>query len=368
MMRAVVLEAPQADLRVEEIPIPEPHPGEVLVKVAGCGVCHTDLHVIKGEVAFPTPCVLGHEISGSVAEVPAGTDAPPVGSSVVGAFIMPCGTCRFCAIGRDDLCERFFAMNRLKGTLYDGTTRLRRAGGDPLWMYSMAGLAEYCVIPATGVFPLPDGLPLVESAVYGCSILTAFGAVRHAADVRVGETVAVVAIGGVGLNIVQLAHAFGAARIIAVDVRDDALRAARELGATDVVNAGETDAVSAVRELTSGEGVDVAFEALGRPQTFEQAFELVRDGGRMVAIGIAAGQATAAIGITRLVRRSIRITGSYGGRTRADMPEILRMAAAGTIRAERMVTQRVPLSRAAAAYAALDNGAIIGRAVVTPGA
>ncbi len=368
MMRAAVLEAPHGDLRIDDIPIPQPHPGEVLVKVAGCGVCHTDLHVIKGEVAFPMPCVLGHEISGSVVEVPAGTDAPPVGSSVVGAFIMPCGTCRFCARGRDDLCERFFAMNRLKGTLYDGTSRLRNAAGDPLWMYSMAGLAEYCVIPTTGVFLLPDGLPLVESAVYGCSILTAFGAVRHAADVRVGETVAVVAIGGVGLNVIQLARALGAGRIIAVDVRDDALRAAAALGATDVINSSDVDAVTAVRELTGGEGVDVAFEALGRAQTFEQAFELVRDGGRMVAIGIAAGQATAAIGITRLVRRSIRITGSYGGRTRTDMPEILQLAANGAIRAERMVTQRFPLSAAAAAYAALGSGAIVGRAVVTPDA
>lgn len=366
MMRAVVLRSPDEELLVEEIPVPVPHPGEVLVKVAGCGVCHTDLHVIKGEVAFPTPCVLGHEISGTVVEVPSGTDAPPVGSRVVGAFIMPCGTCRFCARGRDDLCERFFAMNRLKGTLYDGTTRLRRSGGDPLWMYSMAGLAEYCVIPASAVFPLPDGLPLVESAVYGCSILTAFGAVRHAGDVRVGETVAVVAVGGVGLNVVQVAHALGASRIIAIDVRDDALRTATELGATDVVNAGERDAVTVVRQLTGGEGVDIVFEALGRPQTFEQAFELVRDGGRMVAIGIAAGQATAAIGITRLVRRSIRVSGSYGGRTRADMPEILRMAGEGVIRAERMVTQRVSLSQAAEAYHALDRGAIVGRAVVTP--
>ena len=365
-MQAAVLDAPHGELHVEEIPIPRPQPGEVLVEVAGCGVCHTDLHVIKGEVAFPMPCVLGHEVSGTIVEVPARTDAPPVGSRVVGAFIMPCGTCRFCAQGRDDLCERFFAMNRVNGTLYDGTSRLRNAAGAPLSMYSMAGLAEYCVVPATGVFALPDGLPLVESAVYGCSILTAFGAVRHAADVRVGETVAVVAIGGIGLNVVQVAHALGAGRIIAVDVRHDALRAAAELGATDVINASELDAVSAVRELTGGEGVDVAFEALGRPQTFEQAFELVRDGGRMVAIGIAAGQATAAVGITRLVRRSIRITGSYGGRTRADMPEILRLAGQGSIRAERMVTRRFPLSSAAAAYAALDSGAIVGRAVITP--
>lgn len=366
-MRAAVLPAPNEDLVIEEIPIPEPNAGEVLIKVAACGVCHTDLHVMRDEVAFPTPCVLGHEVSGTVEAVPAGTEAPPVGSRVVGAFIMPCGVCRFCTRGRDDLCERFFAMNRVKGTLYDGTTRLRRADGQPLAMYSMAGLAEYCVIPATGVFPLPPDLPLVESAVYGCSVMTAYGAVRNAADLRRGETVAVVAVGGVGMNLVQLASAFGAAQVIAVDVRDDRLAAARELGATDVVNSSETDAISVVRELTGGEGVDVAFEALGRPQTFEQAYELVRDGGRMVAIGIAAGQATAAIGITRLVRRSLRITGSYGARVRTDMPDLLRMASEGLIRAERVVTQRIPLERVAEAYQALQRGEIVGRAVITTG-
>ncbi|HEY7928301.1 MAG: zinc-binding dehydrogenase [Candidatus Dormibacteria bacterium] len=365
-MRAAVLPAPHADLAIEEIPIPQPRAGEVLVKVAGCGVCHTDLHVIKAEVAFPTPCVLGHEISGTVVAVADDTDAPAVGSRVVGAFIMPCGSCRFCARGRDDLCERFFALNRLRGCLYDGTTRLRRGDGQPLWMYSMAGLAEYCVVPATGVFALPDELPIVESAVYGCSILTAYGAVRHAADLRLGETVAVVAIGGVGLNLVQLAHAFGARQIIAVDISGDRLKAATDLGATSVVNGSEQDVVSAVRELTDGEGVDVAFEALGRPQTFEQAFDLVRDGGRMVAIGIAAGPTTASIGITRLVRRGIRVIGSYGGRTRSDMPEILRLATEGLIRAERMVTERVPLAEANNAYQALERGQIVGRAVVTP--
>jgi S-(hydroxymethyl)glutathione dehydrogenase/alcohol dehydrogenase len=365
-MRAAVLDHAHGDLSIEEIAIPEPRSGEVLIKVAGCGVCHTDLHVIKEEVAFPTPCVLGHEISGTVAALGADTDAPPVGSEVVAAFIMPCGTCRFCSQGRDDLCERFFAINRLKGCVYDGTSRLRRGDGQPLWMYSMAGLAQYAVSPATAVFALPEGLPLVESAVYGCSMLTGYGAIRHAADLRLGETVAVVAVGGVGLNLIQLAHAFGARQIIAVDVGDDKLRAAIELGATHTVNAAEHDVVATVRELTGGEGVDVAFEALGRPQTFEQAFELVRDGGRMVAIGIAAGRAAASLEITRLVRRGIRVIGSYGGRTRADMPEILRLAGAGLFRAERMVTQRVPLAEANAAYQALDRGQIVGRAVVTP--
>jgi S-(hydroxymethyl)glutathione dehydrogenase/alcohol dehydrogenase len=351
---------------VEEIPLPEPRAGEVLVKVSACGVCHTDLHVMKAEVAFPTPAVMGHEISGTVAALGEGVKGPPIGSNVVSAFIMPCGFCAPCAAGRDDLCDSFFAMNRLKGTLYDGTSRLTRRDGSPLAMYSMAGLAEYAVVPATDVFPLADGLPLEESAVLGCAVFTAYGAVRHGAELRGGERVAVVAVGGVGINVIQIAHAFGASQIIAVDVRDDKLEAACRLGATDVVNSSATDATARVRELTEGRGVDVAFEVLGLPQTFTQALEMIRDGGRMVAVGIAPGKTTAPVEITRLVRRELRIVGSYGARTRSDMPEIVRLAAKGIFRLETMVTQRFSLADADAAYKALARGEIVGRAIVVP--
>jgi S-(hydroxymethyl)glutathione dehydrogenase/alcohol dehydrogenase len=365
-MAAAVLETAPGSLRVEEIPLPEPKAGEVLVRVSGCGVCHTDLHVIKAEVAFPMPAVLGHEISGTVAALGPGVTEPAPDTPVVSAFIMPCGVCRACGIGRDDLCDRFFAMNRLKGTLYDGTSRLRRANGSPLAMYSMAGLAEYAVVPATDVFPLPASLPIHESSVLGCAVFTAYGAVRHAADLRGGERIAVVAVGGVGLNVIQIARAFGASQIVAVDVRDDKLEIARPLGATDVVNAAAGDAVAEVRRLTDGAGVDVAFEVLGRPETFTQAFEMIRDGGRMVAVGIAAGRTAAPVEITRLVRRGLRIVGSYGARTRADMPEIIRLAAAGAFRPETMVTRRFALSDADAAYQMLNRGEILGRAIVVP--
>jgi S-(hydroxymethyl)glutathione dehydrogenase/alcohol dehydrogenase len=231
-------------------------------------------------------------------------------------------------------------------------------------MYSMAGLAEYSVVPATDVFPLPDGLPMPESAVLGCAIFTAYGAVRHGADLRGGERIAVVAVGGVGINIIQIARAFGASQIVAVDVRDEKLEAARRLGATDVVNSTSGDAVARVREITGGRGVDVAFEVLGLPQTFIQSFEMIRDGGRMVAVGIAPGRTTAAVEITRLVRRELRIVGSYGARTRSDMPEIIRLAGQGIFRPETMVTQRFPLSEADAAYKALARGDIVGRAIV----
>ena len=363
-MRAVVLEAPGTPMRVEQIPVPQPKAGEILVKVAACGVCHTDLHVIKGEVAFPTPAVLGHEISGTVAALGPGVEGPPVGTRVVASFIMPCGTCEHCVSGRDDLCARFFNLNRLKGTLYDGATRLYRSDGSPLAMYSMGGLAEYAVVPATDVFPLPDGLPLEEASVLGCAVFTAYGAVRHGGEVRPGDTVAVVAVGGVGSNIIQVAKAFGAYRIIAVDVRDDKLEAAVRLGATDVVNGARVDPVAAVVSMTGGKGVDVAFEALGRPETFVQALEMVKDGGRMVVVGIAPGKSTAAVEITRLVRRGIRIQGSYGARTRSDMPRILEGAVRGMFRPERMVTRRFRLEDANEAYHLLDRGEIVGRAVV----
>ena len=366
LMKAAILDSAPGGVHIEEIPIPEPRAGEILIKVAGCGVCHTDLHVMKAEVAFPTPAVMGHEISGVVAALGPGVTGPAVGTRVASAFIMPCGFCTPCGAGRDDLCDSFFAMNRLKGTLYDGTTRLRRQDGSPIAMYSMAGLAEYSVVPATDVFPLADNLPLEESSVLGCAIFTAYGAVRHAGDLRGGERIAVVAAGGVGINIIQIARAFGASQIIAVDVKDDKLEAATRLGATDVVNSTKTDAVARVRELTSGRGVDVAFEVLGIPQTFTQAFEMIRDGGRMVAVGIAPGRTTAPVEITRLVRRELRIAGSYGARTRADMPEIIRLAAQGVFRPETMVTQRFSLDDANAAYQALARGEIVGRAIVVP--
>jgi S-(hydroxymethyl)glutathione dehydrogenase/alcohol dehydrogenase len=365
-MRAVVLEAPGEPLHVETLPLPRPLWGEVSVRVAGCGVCHTDLHVMKREVAFPTPCVLGHEIAGIVHEIGPGVTTCAPGDRVVCAFIMPCGTCRHCARGRDELCETFFAMNRLRGTLYDGTTRLRREDGTPLAMYSMAGLAEYAVVPATYVFAVPDGIDLASAAVLGCAVFTAYGAVAHAGAVRPGDRVAVVAAGGVGCNIVQMARAFGARQVIAVDVTAEKLATARELGATDVVDASDGDPVAGVRELTGGAGVDVAFEALGRPQTVEQAFRMARDGGTVVAVGIGAGAAAAEIEITHMVRREIRLVGSYGARTRADMPRVVELAAAGAIDLDRLISERVGLEDAQRIYGALDRGEVRGRALVTP--
>jgi Zn-dependent alcohol dehydrogenase len=364
MMRAAVL----ADDRLEviEIATPVPGPGEALVRVRACGVCHTDLHVMKGEVRFPRPAVLGHEVSGSIVAIGAGTtDARMlrVGDRVAAGFIMPCGACAQCLRGRDDLCTEFFRRNRLEGTLYDGTSRLAMPDGSFLAMYSMGGLAEYCVVPLTALTVLDDDLDIETACILGCSGLTSYGAVFRAGAVQPGMSVAIVGIGGIGTSLIPMARAAGADTIVAVDIAPEKLTRARELGATDVVDAAREDPVAAVRALTGG--VDVAFEALGQPATFSQAVGMLADGGRMVAIGIAAGAAVAEIEITPLVRRGQQIVGSFGARTRTDLPAVAALAASGSFDPADLVTRRYGLADADEAYRALGRGEITGRAIIT---
>lgn len=365
-MRAAVLRDPQIGLQVETIKTPKPRDGEVLIKVTACGMCHSDLHVIGGKIKFPLPAVLGHEVTGKIVELGPNTQHTglKVGQNVSGAFLMPCGQCEFCSSGRDDLCAPFFDLNRLKGQLYDGETRLFGTDGEPIAMYSMGALSEYCVIPATSVAVLDESIDLVAGSILGCAALTGYGAVRRGANLQYGETVAVVATGGIGSNIIQVAKAFGAAQIIAIDVADDKLAAAKRLGATDTVNSTQEDVHEAVFALTNGRGVDVAFEALGRPETWTSALDSLRDGGRMVPIGLGAGVQTAAVEINRTVRRSQSILGSYGARTRQDLPTVVKMAAEGKIDYRHIVTRKFSLAEAGAGYNLLAQGKIQGRAVV----
>ena len=365
-MRAAVLRDYDKGLQVETIRTPRPKAGEVLIKVTACGLCHSDLHVIGGAIAFPLPAVLGHEVAGTIVELGPGTEHTglEVGQQVAGGFLMPCGQCRHCAAGHDELCEPFFELNRLKGVLYDGTTRLYALDGEPIQMYSMGGLAEYSVVPATALAPVPEGVDPVSSAILGCAAMTGYGAVRRGADIKYGETVAVVAVGGVGSNIVQIARAFGASQVIAIDVADDKLEAVKAFGATATLNSMTQDAREEVLKLPNGRGVDVSFEALGIPSTWNTALDVLADGGRMVPIGLGAGRQTAEVEINRTVRRSQSILGSYGARTRQDLPAVVDLAARGIINYDDLVTRRFSLDEAAAGYEALRNRAIQGRAVV----
>lgn len=352
-MRAAILPAVGAPLVVEDIPRPEPLAGEIRVRVAACGVCHSDLHVARGHLPFVVPCVLGHEISGVVDALGPGVPGPAPGTKVVASFIMPCGRCRFCEAGRDDLCETYFAFNRGKGVLYDGTTRLRRADGSPLGMQMMGGLAEHAIVPATDVFPLPDGVPLADACVLGCAFMTAYGALKNAAALRPGESVGVVGVGGVGACLLQLAGLFGAGETLAVDVRPDKLAEAARLGASETI----------LGEPPAGR-VDVAVEAVGRPESIAAALKMVRDGGRVILVGVASAGQTAAVEINRVVRRGLTIKGSFGCRVRADMPELLRLAGAGRVKPGTSISRRLPLEEINAAYAAMERGEILGRAIV----
>lgn len=364
-MRAAVLTGSEPTMTIMEIETPTPRRGEVLVRVIACGVCHTDLHVIRSEVAFPRPAVLGHEVSGTIVALGDGLadSGLSVGDDVISGFIMPCTECDACRRGRDDLCANFFAQNRLRGTLYDGESRLRMPDGSFLAMYSMGGLAEYAVIPASAVTPAPLGLDPASASILGCAGLTSYGAVYRQGRIEPGMSVAIVGVGGIGSSLIRMAAAAGATRIIAVDIAEEKLANARALGATDTVNALEDEPVAAVRAL-SEKGVDVAFEALGNPATFAQSVGMLADGGRMVAIGIAPAGASASIEITPVVRRGFEIVGSFGGRTRTDLPEVARLAASGSFDVESLITRRYGLEDIPQAYDDLAAGRITGRAIV----
>lgn len=365
-MCAAVLRDHATGLRTETIRTPRPRNGEILIKVAACGLCHSDLHVIGGAIAFPLPAVLGHEVTGTVVEIGPGNEhcGLQLGDRVAGGFLMPCGQCDACSRGRDDLCAPFFELNRLKGVLYDGETRLASLDGEPISMYSMGGLAEYAVVPATALARVPESIDLVPAAILGCAALTGYGAVRRGADLRYGETVAVVATGGVGTNIVQIAAAMGASQIIAIDVDDDKLAPMPAYGATAVINSTTHNPREEVLALTGGRGVDVAFEALGIPATWTTALDVLADGGRMVPIGLGAGVQTAGVEINRTVRRSQSILGSYGAHTREDLPAVVDLAARGIINYADVVSRRFCLDDASVGYEALRQRQIQGRAVV----
>mmetsp|Transcript_128949 Transcript_128949/g.248435 ORF Transcript_128949/g.248435 Transcript_128949/m.248435 type:complete len:425 (-) Transcript_128949:45-1319(-) len=368
-MRAVVWrgEADPSAMKVETLKMPTPKEGEVLVKVRACGICHTDLHVMLGEVPFPKPAVMGHEISGIVVGLgPGFEDSSLLGAKVMSPFIMPCGKCRFCELGEEDTCEPFFALNRLKGQLYDGSTRLQTVAGEEVAMYSMGGLAEYCVVPRTAVFRLPEKLGITmfaESSILGCMFFTAYGAVHNAAKLKPGESVAVIGCGGVGSAVLQLAKSMGCSPIIAVDIGEEKLQQAKANGATHGVDA-TSDVPQAIADVTSGRKVDVCFEAIGLKKTFENAVMSVRDGGRAAYIGISDVKTKAEVPITHMVRRRITLAGSYGARASTDVPPLLKLVEEGHIDISSPISRRFKLADAAQGYALLKSREILGRAIV----
>jgi S-(hydroxymethyl)glutathione dehydrogenase/alcohol dehydrogenase len=362
-MKAVVLlkAGENFQLEIKDIPKPKPKKGEVLIKVHASGVCHTDLHIALGEIPFPLPAVLGHEVTGTVEEIGEDVEEFSKGDEVLAPFIFPCGNCRYCKMGREDLCEKFYIFNRLKGVYYDGETRLKFAEGYPIYMYSMASWSEYCVVPANSLFKVPKNLPLDKLASLGCAMMTAFGACRNA-SLKNSELVAVFGAGGVGLNIIQIASRVYHAKVIAIDIDDKKLEHAKKIGAEFQVNSKKEDPLDAIKTI-SQEGVDASFEAIGNPITISQAIKSVRAGGRAVIVGLSKVKNEASFEINWLVRRGVQIIGSYGGIPSKDIPLLLDLLSRQIIKIEEIITLYKGIDQIPRALEDLRERRVIGRPI-----
>ena len=272
-------------VRIEEVELDPPQSGELLIKIAGGGLCHSDLSIINGNRARPMPLVLGHEGSGEVVEVGPGVRDIKVGDPIVFQFSASCGLCGNCLGGRPQLCETH-NVARAKGHLMAGGSRMRDSKGVEIAHQSgVSCFAEYAVIDRGTAVKVDKDLPLADAAIFGCAVMTGVGAVLNTARIRAGDTVACVGLGGVGLNGLMGAKVAGAEKIIAVDICDDRLGLARQLGATHTVNARDEDHVRQIHDITNG-GVDYAFEFSGTIAATETCYKSLRTGGEVIVVGL----------------------------------------------------------------------------------
>lgn len=356
-MKAAILEAAASELVVEQIECQEPQAGEVLVRIAASGVCHSDLNVIHGAQSSPLPVVLGHEGAGIVEAIGPNVTHVKVGDHVVLSWVPYCGQCAYCLSGHPNLCSVAYAA-MANGTLLDGTSRLSRAGW-PIYHYSfISSFAEYAVVPEASCIVIRPEIPLEGAALVGCAVMTGVGAALNTARVQPGSSVAVIGCGGVGLNAIQGAKLAGAMAIIAIDVVPSKLERALTFGATHCINSAQADAVTAVRDLTKGLGTDYSFEAVGRPQLMRQCWEMTRPGGSVVMIGIAPEGSELSLPANRVVREERRLMGSFYGSARPhiDMPLILDLYMAGRLKLDELATHHFSLEQINEAVHALEAG------------
>jgi S-(hydroxymethyl)glutathione dehydrogenase/alcohol dehydrogenase len=338
-MKAAVMRANNEPLVIEDIDIDSPGPGEVLLKTAASGSCHSDLTVLEGGLPVPAPCVLGHEPAGIVEEVGAGvTDFVP-GDHVIGCLTAWCGVCKFCTQGRPYLCPTQY-LPRL-----DGTPRLT-AGGQPMGQFAnLSSFAEKMLVPERAVVKIRDDMPLDRACLFGCGVTTGIGAALNTVDIRPGDSVVIIGCGGVGLAALQGARIRGAGKIIAVDAQPWKFDIARKLGANECVDATDGDAVAAVHELTGG-GAEFVFECIGLVPTVQQAIGMTGRGGTTVLVGVVPIPKMAEFMPADLVLQEKKITGSFMGsnRFRFDMPRYVEFYLDGRLMLDEMISSRIPLT------------------------
>ncbi|MGW4436419.1 Zn-dependent alcohol dehydrogenase [Streptomyces sp. NPDC004596] len=343
-VRAAVLPAIGAPLEITGIELPDPGPGQVRVRLAAAGVCHSDLSLSNGTMRVPVPAVLGHEGAGTVVAVGEGVTHVAPGAPVVLNWAPSCGACHACALGEVWLCA-----DALAGA---AGVHARTSDGTELHPgLNVAAFAEETVVAASCVLPLPDGVPLTDAALLGCAVLTGYGAVHHSARVRRGETVAVFGAGGVGLATLQAARIAGASRIIAVDVSPEKEELARAAGATDYVLASDATARE-IRGLTGRQGVDVAVECVGRAVSIRAAWDSTRRGGRTTVVGIGGKDQEVTFNALEIFHWGRTLSGCVYGNTdpARDVPVLAEHVREGRLDLSVLVTERIALEGIPAAF------------------
>ena len=355
---AILFEVGQR-LDIREVDVAKPRAGEVLVRMAVGGICHSDLHVMTGHLSAPIPSILGHEGAGTVVEVGSGVTSVRPGDNVIPLWRLSCGECEYCTAARPALCAVGLKI-RSTGRLLDGSSRFSLNGSEIKHFLGVSTFSEYTVILEKALVKVPKDIPLQQAALLGCAVITGIGAVTNAARVKPGSQVAVFGSGGVGLNVIQGAALAGAEKIIAVDLLDNKLEMARQFGATHTVNASACDPVEQVRSLTEQKGVDYAFEVIGLPKTVRQAFDSLAKRGETIVLGVTPLETEVSIPIMPLIFEEKVIKGSvYGSsRPRIDIPKLMNLYRAGKLKLDELVTRTYSFDQINEAYAALERGEV----------
>ena len=361
---AFVLREVGAAMQVETVHLESPRPGEVLVAIAAAGLCRSDLHSIEGNDCTPKPIVLGHEAVGVVETKGDGVDNLEIGERVVLSWMPECRACRACLRGNPALCEvadNCFATGELPG----GGTRLRDKNGKPVHHYSsVASFARHAVVPASGCISLKDDSIASESAAaIGCAAITGIGAAINAARIRLGDSVAVFGLGGVGLNVLQGARLAGASVIVGVDMNPNKQEIARKFGATHFIDGGQ-DIARKVADVCGG-GADVAFDALGHPDIIANAFRAIVAGGQVICVGISPSGAEMRLPADEIVCAGKTIVGCYygGANPNRDFPMLINLFRHDRILLDELVEEVIPFERIADGFARMQKGNLIGRLV-----
>ena len=372
VLAAMEASAPYATsqpLTLETLQLDPPGPGEVLVRIKAAGLCHSDLSVINGNRPRPMPMALGHEAAGIVEEVGpvegAGRSDLEPGDHVVFVFVPSCGHCEPCTVGRPALCEPGAAANGA-GTLLSGARRLHRPDGTTVHHHlGVSAFADYATVSRHSLVKVDKDLPLNEAALFGCAVLTGVGAVFNTAQIPAGSSVAVIGLGGVGLASLLGAVAAGARQIVAMDLSEQKLAFARELGATDTFNAGDPDIVAEVKAATGG-GVEYAFEMAGSTRALDSAFQITRRGGTTVTAGLPAPTATLPLHPVTLVAEERTLKGSYIGTAvpGRDIPRYIELYRRGRLPVDKLLSGTLKHDELNQGFDRLHEGAVIRQVVL----